>query len=262
MTAIERWKEMIQVEHEQSDRTRGQVPPPADHWTPYAQQFKADPRRTGDMLVDYLQAQVTSSQVVIDVGAGGGRLALPLALSCKLVVAVEPSPSMCRVMREAATEFNVSNVQVVESEWMAADVERVDVTLCSHVLYTIQDIEPFVRKLEYRATELVMVVLFQSPPQTQLYPLWETVHQEPRLGRTPVSGRVLVALLGGLELRLVPVLVLLRVPGHVQGLGIRLALPWIHDKLRSATGIPYALSLVKGHGMLNQMIEPMFLKSY
>jgi SAM-dependent methyltransferase len=159
---------------------RGHVPAPADHWTPYAQQFKADPRRTGDLLVDYLQAQVASDQVVIDVGAGGGRLALPLALACKRVVAVEPSPSMCQVLREAATEFGVGNVEVVESEWMDADVEKADVTLCSHVVYTIQDIVPFVRKLQEWAAELVIVILFQSPPQSQIYQLWETVHGEPR----------------------------------------------------------------------------------
>ena len=196
MTAIETWKEMIQVEHEQSGRMRGQVPAPEDHWAQYAQQFKADPRRTGDLLVDYLQAQVVSGQVVIDVGAGGGRLALPLALVCDRVVAVEPSHSMCQVLREAATEFGVSNVEVVESEWMDADVAKADVTLCSHVVYTIQDIEPFVRKLEDRAAELVIVVLFQSPPQSQIYHLWETVHGEPRhpLPSLPEFRNVLTAM--------------------------------------------------------------------
>ena len=194
MTATERWKEMIQVEHEQSDRMRGQVPAPQDHWTPYAQQFKADPRRTDDLLVDYLQAHVGAEQVVIDVGAGGGRLALPLALVCSRVVAVEPSPSMCRVLREASDEFGISNVEVVEAEWMDAEVEKADVTLCSHVLYTIQDIEPFVRKLEDRASAMVMVVMYQSPPQSQNYHLWETVHHEPRhpLPSLPEFRNVLV----------------------------------------------------------------------
>ena len=181
MTAIQRWKEMIQAEHAQSDRMRDLILPPEDHWTPYAQQFKGDPRRTDDLLVDYFQDPVDAEQVVIDVGAGGGRLALPLALVCSRVVAVDPSPSMCKVLREASYEFGVDNVEVVESEWMDAEVEQADITLCSHVLYAIQEIEPFVRKLENKASKLVMVVLFQSPPQSQIYHLWETVHYEPRL---------------------------------------------------------------------------------
>ena len=105
MSAIQNWTEMIRAEHAQSDRMRKHEPPPADSWTNLAQQFRADPRRTDDPLVDHLRRQDTEEQVVLDVGAGGGRMALPLALSAKKVIAVEPSPSMCRVLREAAAEF-------------------------------------------------------------------------------------------------------------------------------------------------------------
>ena len=180
MTAIQRWTEMIRAEHAQSDRMRKHEPPPADSWTNLAQQFRADPRRTDDPLVDHLRQQVTEEQVILDVGAGGGRMALPLALSAKKVIAVEPSPSMCRVLREAVAEFDVMNVEVMESGWLDAQVPQADVALCCHVLYTIQDIEPFVRKLEEHASR-VLVVMFQSPPQSQIYPLWEPVHGEPRL---------------------------------------------------------------------------------
>ena len=181
MNAIERWDHMVRVEHEQSDRMRGRTPPPADHWTPYAREFKADPRRSGNALLDHLRSRVDPGQTVIDIGAGGGSLALPLALHCQRVVAVEPSPSMCLVLRETASEFNVPNVDVVESDWMNAVVDRAGVTLCSHVVYVIREIGAFVRKLEDRAANLVLVVLHQASPQSQLYPLWETVHREPRL---------------------------------------------------------------------------------
>ena len=180
MSATQRWTEMIRVEHAQSDSRRKDEPQPADSWTNFAQQFKADPRRTDDPLVNHLRRQVTPEQVVLDVGAGGGRMALPLALCCKKVIAVEPSPSMCRVLREAAAEFDVKNVEVVESGWLDAQAPRADLALCCHVLYTIQDIEAFVRKLEEHAGR-VLVVLYQAPPQSQIYPLWELVHGEPRL---------------------------------------------------------------------------------
>ena len=107
-------------------------------------------------------------------------MALPLALSAKKVIAVEPSPSMCRVLREVAAEFDVKNVEVIESGWLDAQAPQVDLALCCHVLYTIQDIQPFVRKLEEHAHR-VLVVMYQAPPQSQIYPLWEPVHGEPRL---------------------------------------------------------------------------------
>ena len=84
---------MIEAEHAQSDSMRG-TSPPDDHWEPYAQQFKADPLRSDDTLVDRLLQWVASGCTLIDVGAGAGRLALPLALRCRQVTAVEPSPSM------------------------------------------------------------------------------------------------------------------------------------------------------------------------
>ena len=171
---------MIRVEHAQSDGMRQGEPRPEDSWSDFAQRFRADPRRTDDLLVNHLRRQVSPEQVVLDVGAGGGRLALPLALCSKKVIAVEPSPSMCRVLREVADEFDVRNVEVVESGWLDAQVPQADVALCSHVLYTIQEIELFVRKLEEHASR-ILIVMYQAPPQSQNYPLWELVHGEPRL---------------------------------------------------------------------------------
>lgn len=180
MSATQRWTEMIRLEHAQSDSMRKDEPRPVDSWANSAQQFRADPRRTDDPLVNHLRRQITPEQMVLDVGAGGGRLALPLALGAKKVIAVEPSASMCRVLREVAAEFGVKNVDVVESGWLDAQVPRVDIALCCHVLYTIQDIELFVRKLGEHAGR-VLAVMYQAPPQSRLYPLWELVHGEPRL---------------------------------------------------------------------------------
>ncbi|HZA22763.1 MAG TPA: methyltransferase domain-containing protein [Dehalococcoidia bacterium] len=97
MSAVQRWKTMIQAEHAQSEKMR--IPAPTgDHWQDYAQMFRTDPHRSGDPLLDRLLAEVSLDDTLIDVGAGGGRMALPLALHCRHVVAVEPSPSMVRVL--------------------------------------------------------------------------------------------------------------------------------------------------------------------
>ena len=178
MSAVETWGEMVRVEHEQSDRMRGVRP--TDHWTDYARQFKDDPHRQGDPLVEALRAHLRPEDTLLDVGAGGGRLALPLALSCRSVTAVEPSPSMCAVLRETADEYGIENVSITESGWLEASVESADVALCSHVVYVIEDIGAFVRKLNGHARRLVLCVLFHSPPQSQIYGLWEQVHGEPR----------------------------------------------------------------------------------
>ena len=179
MSATQHWTEMIRAEHAQSDSMRKEDPP-LDSWSNFAQQFWANPNRVDDDLVNYLRQSIKSGSVILDVGAGGGRLALPLALDADRVIAVEPSPSMCRVLREVAEEFEVTNVEVVESGWLDSNVPKADVVICVHVLDGIQDIERFLRKLEEHA-DRVIVVVYQAPPQSQIYPLWEMVHGVQRL---------------------------------------------------------------------------------
>ncbi len=179
MSAVDHWRQMILQEHAQTDRIRG--PRPTDHWTQLARNFKDDPHRTGDEMVDGLRARVKPGETLIDVGAGGGRLALPLALTCSHVYAVEPSPSMCGVLRETAEESGIANVSVTQATWEDASVEPADVVLSSHVVYVVQEIEPFIRKQESHARRLVLCVAFQSPPQAAMGGLWEQVHGEERL---------------------------------------------------------------------------------
>lgn len=181
MLATERWRQMIEVEHAQSDEMRGAVPPPADHWRPYADNFRADPRRSGDDLVDLLLEYVSPDQTVLDVGAGGGRLALPIALKCQSLVAVEPSESMADVLTQQAQESGIENVSVVQEEWQDARVDPADIVLCAHVIYTIRDIGGFLKKLDAHAKKIVLVVVYNAPPQSQIYGIWQEVHGKERL---------------------------------------------------------------------------------
>ena len=170
----------MEAEHAQSERMRAESPP-EDHWQPYAQQFRADPHRSDDPLLDRLLQEVAPHHTAIDVGAGGGRLALPLALRCRHVVAIEPSPSMASVLLQQASDYGIHNVSLVQSRWEEAELDPGDVALCAHVLYTVRDIEHFVKKLEAHAHERVLVVIFKAPPQSQTYALWKHLHGEERL---------------------------------------------------------------------------------
>lgn len=178
MSAIEAWGEMVRVEHEQSDRMRGTRP--SDTWRQHASRFRADPNRTGDSQVEAIRSHLLPDDTLLDVGAGGGRLALPLTLSCRHVTAVEPSPSMGAVLRETARDYGIQNVSLVESGWLDAQVDPADVVLCSNVVYVIQDIGEFVRKLHQHAQRTVLMVIFQTSPLAQVRDLWEQVHGETR----------------------------------------------------------------------------------
>ena len=132
-------------------------------------------------MLDRLKQELQPGYTLMDVGAGAGRLCLPLSFHCRQVVAVEPSPSMVQVLGQQLSELSISNVSVVQAAWEDAVVDPADVVLCCHVVYVVKEIEGFVRKLDAHAREKIMVVLFDSSPQASIYPIWQRVHGEDRL---------------------------------------------------------------------------------
>ncbi len=176
---------MVESEHAQTERLREQASLEGDHWSGMTEGFRADPHRSDDPLLELLGRRVERRHSLIDVGAGAGRMALPLALRCRWVTAVEPSPSMGRALLEEASRHGVSNVSLVPERWEEAVVEPADLVLCCHVIYTVREIDAFIRKLEAHARERAWVVMFRDPPQHGIYGLWARVHGEERL---PLPG--------------------------------------------------------------------------
>ena len=197
VSAGERWRLMVEEEHAQSESVREQGDAPSDSWVPFAERFRPSPD-TRDPIVLRLLKEVESQHTVLDVGAGGGRVALPMSIHCRSVVAVEPSASMGAVLVEEAQRHRRDNISLVESTWEEADVAPADVVICVQVLYTVRDIVAFVRKLEAHAREMVMVVLGENPPYTQSNPLWPMVHGQERL-KLP-SLRELIPLLWDMDI--------------------------------------------------------------
>ncbi len=69
----------------------------------------------------------------LDVGAGCGALALPLARRLERVTALEPSPAMARALVRAAAAAGLGNVTVIEAAWGEAEVAPHDLVVCAHV---------------------------------------------------------------------------------------------------------------------------------
>lgn len=180
-SAIESWRQRVASHHDQSLKALGTRRPPDDFWQGMAQSFGGDPYEREDPAVDRALQSVRPGDTVLDVGGGGGRFALPIAAGCRRVVVVEPSQSMVEVLRESTDAYGVSNVDVVHATWEEAHVDGADVVLCAHVLYGVEDVEPFVRKLHEHARREVLLPLFMRFPQHHLTPLWRVVHNEERI---------------------------------------------------------------------------------
>ena len=181
MSAVEHWKSTVERHHAQSLRAMGETGPESDFWRSLAPSFRADPRRTDDEVLERLKREVKPDQTVLDVGGGAGRFAVALALACRSVTVAEPSESMLEQLDEASTEAGIGNVKKVQGNWEDVEVEPADVVLCSHVVYGIADIVPFIRKLASHARDRVLMLSFVNSPQSHLAPFWTPVHGEERV---------------------------------------------------------------------------------
>jgi SAM-dependent methyltransferase len=179
--AAEAWRTIVVAEREQVERLPNR-PRPEDFYGPVAESFKADPHRTNDPLLDILRPMVRPDETWLDVGAGGGRYTLPIALLARRVFAVEPSAGMRGVMVEACREFGIDNVDVFDERWPCASTTPIaDVGFISQVGYDIPEFDAFLDELEAHSRRLCVAVLFARAPISDFAPLWPLVHSQERV---------------------------------------------------------------------------------
>jgi len=174
------WCERVRANREQVERIR-EVPDGADFYAPVSSLFRADPDRADDLVLAELIALAKPGEIWIDIGAGAGRYALPLARAVGEVIAIEPSSSMRAALEEGIASRGLANVRPLSDRWPIADPPAADVALIAHVGYDIEAIGPFVGAMEATVRRLCVAVLMERPPAAAADPFWPIVHGEPRL---------------------------------------------------------------------------------
>ena len=179
--AADSWRSRVESHHAQSLRIMDESWRQGDFWRTLAPMFRADPHRTDDEALNELSEFVRGDSTVLDVGGGAGRFAVALAFKCRSVTVVDPSESMLAQLRKAVTDAGRSNVEAVLADWETADVEPSELILCSHVVYGVADVRPFIEKLNSHSRRLVIMLSFVDSPQSKVAPLWEPVYGEQRI---------------------------------------------------------------------------------
>jgi SAM-dependent methyltransferase len=175
------WHAIVTAEKEQVESLPNR-PRPEDFYGPIAEVFRADPRRTDEPLLTELLKLVQPGEAWIDLGAGGGRYALPIALTAGKVYAVEPSAGMRNTLASSAAEHGIENVEVFDERWPCESrVPVADVCFICQVGYDIADIAPFVDQMEAHASRMCAAVMFDHAPISDWAPLWRHVHGEERI---------------------------------------------------------------------------------
>ncbi|HZS01315.1 MAG TPA: methyltransferase domain-containing protein [Chloroflexota bacterium] len=173
--ALAAWAQRVRANREQVERYQ-EAGNRGDRYAPIAARFALDPRRTDDPAAAALQALVQPDDVWLDVGAGGGRYALPLTLRAREVIALDQSESMLDVLRAGMAEYGIANVRVVQARWPIAEPPAADVALIAHVGYDIENMGPFLDAMERAARRACVALLAQRRPTWVADQLWPAVH--------------------------------------------------------------------------------------
>ena len=136
-------------------------------WAAHASDYDASHGQSPQLL-SLLQELVRPDDTILDVGAGTGRFALPLAQKVKQITALDHSPDMLSILRQKINQYQVSNIRIIEASWEVAEVEPHDVVLAAWSLYRQSDLLAAMRKL-VASTQRVFIIV-ESDDDAPQYP--------------------------------------------------------------------------------------------
>lgn len=105
---------------------------------------------------------VDTETTVLDIGAGNGAFAVPLAKAAKQVTAVEPSSGQIGRLMENAAAAGANNITVLQSHWEdvhSDELGRHDVVIAAYC-FQMKDIRGALQKMHAAANRSLFLVYF------------------------------------------------------------------------------------------------------
>jgi SAM-dependent methyltransferase len=142
----EMWKNAIENSH------WGQRAGMPEYWDGRVDRFEELVRQSDRAGMIRSRIETKEDYRVLDIGAGPGTAAIPLARIVKGVTAVEPSNGMLARLKENASKENLTNITYIPKKWedveIGKDIEAGghDVVIASHSL-VIKDIKTALVKI-------------------------------------------------------------------------------------------------------------------
>ncbi len=164
MPGIINWDELWKATHERGfhhqDKNGKDL---ISHWDSRAKEFN----RRVMLHKERAEGQVAtlgllSWETVLDVGAGTGRLAIPMARRAKSVTALDQSGGMLACLQENMQAEGIENIQCIQKSWQdlgEGEIEPHDVVLSSNSL-GVYDLRGALAKMDSLAKRAVYIFTF------------------------------------------------------------------------------------------------------
>jgi SAM-dependent methyltransferase len=160
------WSELVKVNYQPKEMQR---------MVRYKEHARKRSERP-DPLLDFVISQAGPNDSVIDIGPGSGRWTIPLARKVKSVTAVEPTPEMAEILSENVKLAGLKNVTIVPERWENAEIQKHNICLCAHAMYSSPDLGGFVRKMEVCADKFCGLSIRIPPANGMMAELSEVIY--------------------------------------------------------------------------------------
>ena len=138
----------------------------ADEWDKRATSFSSRNQSSPFVSLVLSRLPLDSSLTVLDVGAGPGTLALPIAGKVKSVTALDYSTGMLTALKEQAALAGIDNIRTVlcswQDDWSNFGIDPHDIAIASRSL-GVTDLREALHRLDRYATRYVFIVDRISP---------------------------------------------------------------------------------------------------
>jgi SAM-dependent methyltransferase len=177
------WRDMYDQEKQQSESLRNWKANERDPWRARAKSFATASGRTAqpDHFLQFVIPQLREGDHILDIGAGAGRHSIYLAQQGWQVTAIEPSAAMREQLTARIDERTHNQLQIVAESWPSATIESCDVAICSHALYGVREIEPFLQRMHAISRRACFILIGFQQPSFYSAPFWERIYEEKRL---------------------------------------------------------------------------------
>lgn len=176
-----------------------------EYWDRRAASFDRNTRDgRGDAMAEELIRKfgIDSDTTVLDIGAGTGRLAVPLARVARSVTAVEPSGGMLDILIGNAETPGLHNIEVLRRKWeeveLGKDFGQHDVVIACHSL-SMMEIGDALAKMDAAAGRYCCIYSFGSQRIWDFSELWPKLYGEEFVPGPPYIYLVNILLSMGID---------------------------------------------------------------
>jgi 2-polyprenyl-3-methyl-5-hydroxy-6-metoxy-1,4-benzoquinol methylase len=174
------WRASVEAVQEQGARLATQ-PELANEafWTARVPMFRAGASESEEL--EYVRSLLQADDVLMDIGAGAGRLAIPFSESVARVFTIDNSSTMREALVEGASAAGRTNIESIDARWPhdAAKLPQATVTLAANMLYTNDDPIAFIEAMERQTSRLCVIALADRAPRTPDPEVWARFRGEP-----------------------------------------------------------------------------------